>query len=89
MLTMKYYFRLEECTCNPLGDGKQFPLSGEDPDRTGLAEFRQIDCATMANPGRTLRRCHHGRGVGSPVLRTPLAAVDIDVAELRCRRAGD
>lgn len=60
-LTLKYYFRLKQCPCHPTGDSQQFPLADKYPDDGGFAEFRQVDCSAVADPGGTFWRCDHGR----------------------------
>src|SRR3954467_12817374 len=59
--TLKYYFRLKKRSRHAPCDSQQFPLSGKYPDNCGFAEFRQVDCAAMADTGGTFRRRNHGR----------------------------
>jgi hypothetical protein len=55
-LALKYYLRLKKRARHPSRDSQQFPLSGEDSDDGGFAEFRQVDCSAVADPGRAFRR---------------------------------
>src|SRR5580765_5506615 len=57
--TLKYYFRLEQCSRHSTGDSQKFPLASEHPYGRSLAEFRQVDSGAVTNPGGALRRRHH------------------------------